>query len=68
MTKISRKKLHEVLRRAIFQNPCGKASVVESDFNKIAGIDSGSATQLRRGFHQRGFLTTTSKFTSFIRV
>ena len=45
MTKISRKKISEVLRRAILQNPCGKASVVESAFNKIAGIDSGPANE-----------------------
>ena len=35
---------------------------------RVAGIDSGPATQLRRGFQQGGFLTTTSKFTSFTRV
>ena len=50
------------------KNPCGRASVVESAFNKIAGIDSGPAFLQRRGFHQGGFLTTTSKFTSFTRV
>ena len=44
MAKIFRKKMCEVLRRAILQNPCGKASVVETDFDKIAGIDSGQAT------------------------
>ena len=44
MTKISRKKICEILRRAILQHPSGKASVVESAFNKIAGIDSGPAT------------------------
>ena len=26
------------------ENPCGKASVVESAFNKIAGIDFGPTT------------------------
>ena len=62
------KKISEVLRRAILQNPCVKASVVESAFNKIAGTDSVSATWLRRGFHQGSFLTTISKFTSFTRV
>ena len=44
MTKISRKKIREVLRRAILQNPRGKASMVESVFNEIAGIDSGPAS------------------------
>ena len=44
MSKISRKKICEILRTAFFQNPCGKALVVESDFNTIAGIDSGPAT------------------------
>ena len=44
MKKISRKKICEILRRAIFQNPCGKASVVGSAFNTVAGIDSGLAT------------------------
>ena len=27
------------------KNPCGRASVVESAFNKIAGIDSGPANE-----------------------
>ena len=44
MTKISCKKICEILRKAILQNPCGKAPVVESAFNEIAGIDSGPAT------------------------
>ena len=37
-------KFCEILRRAIAKNPCRKASLVESAFNKIAGIDSGPAT------------------------
>ena len=44
MTNISRKKICVILRRAILQNPCGRASVVESAFNEIPGIDSGLAT------------------------
>ena len=46
MTKIFRKKISEVLRIAISQNACGKTSLVESAFNKIAGIDSGPLANL----------------------
>ena len=62
------KKFCEILRRATpAKNPCGKASVAVCAFNKLAGIDSGPATKLRRGFHQRGFLTTIAKFPSLTR-
>ena len=44
MTKISRKKFCEILRRAILQNPCGETFVAESAFNKIAGKDYGPTT------------------------
>ena len=47
MTKICQDKLQEILRNfknSYADNPFAKASVVESPFNKIAGIDSGPAT------------------------
>ena len=47
MTKICQDKLQEILRNfknSYADNPFAKASVVESPFNKIAAIDSGSAT------------------------
>ena len=31
-------------RSYLAENPCGKASVVDSAFNKVAGIDCGPAT------------------------
>ena len=68
MAKISRKKSCEILRRAIFQNPYEKAPLTESAINEIAGIDSGPATSMRRGFHRRRFLTTTSKLISLTNV
>ena len=42
------RKFSEILKRGTLQNPCQKVSVVESVFNKIAGMDSRSQGWTRR--------------------
>ena len=58
------RKFSEILKRGTLQNPCQKVSVVESVFNKIAGMDSRDAFLLKRSFHQGCFPVDTSKFFS----
>ena len=57
--KMNDKDIPQENLRNFKKNPCGKASVVKSALNNIARIDAGPVTYLRRGFQQRGFLTTT---------
>ena len=51
IVKIPRRLISEILKRAILQVPCRRKSVVESVFNKIAGIHSRSANLLNTTFH-----------------
>ena len=50
MAKLSRKKISEILIRAILKNLYRKTSPVESVLIKIAGIDSRTATLLKKVF------------------
>ena len=59
--KISHIIFSEIIKRAILQKACEKNSLVESIFNKIAGIDSGPATLLQRIVQQGGFPVNTSE-------
>ena len=47
MAKISSIKFYKIYKRAILQNPCWKIFVVESVFDKIAGINSSSCRCIR---------------------
>ena len=46
--------------------PTWKATVVESNFNKFAGINSRLATVLGKSFHHGGFLAHTSELSAFL--
>ena len=50
------------------QVPCGKKSVVESAFNKIAGIHSRSAALLNRTLHEGGFTVNTLGFSALLQI
>lgn len=44
MAKISHRKLSEILKRSILQNPYRETSVLESIFNKIAWVNTTEPT------------------------
>ena len=48
--KISRRKFLDNLKTVTMKNPYAKTSVLESDFNEIAGINSRLASLMKKAF------------------
>ena len=66
MTVIPLRKFYKILKRGTLQNPCQIIPVVESVFNKIAGMDSTPAFLLKRSFHEGCFPVDTSEFLALL--